>query len=244
MSNAYTGTMLAILRDLAHLESSGGKVPQPIKTAQALHKKVKAAAADLPSADALRKALVGDIADGDSPTPEQLNELSTANLNHELHAQAVGTAEMEIMAAISANADAVIAAARDTLFTPAVEALTSLAGRVTASDTVDALLRQRRTQDATDMALAAQQLTNISLAHRLRSLLTQQPSRVINQWTDADTKPPKADDLNGWLDALRNGAKPWLPTADEAETANASHVRAWQQDREASKAHYSQLTMR
>ncbi|WP_164202366.1 hypothetical protein [[Micrococcus luteus] ATCC 49442] len=243
MSNAYTGTMLAILRELAHLESMGGKTPQPIKTAQALHKKVKAAATALPSTDTLRNALIGDIADGNSPTPEQLNELSTANLNHELHAQAIGTAEMEIMAAISANADSVIAAARDTLFTPAVEALASLADRITPGDTVDALLRARRTQDATDMALAAQHLTNINLAHRLRALLTQQPARVVNQWKDAETKAPKPDDINGWLAALRNGVEPWLPTADEAEAAHAEHVRAWQAERELKQAHHSRVSM-
>ena len=243
MSNAYAGTMLAIIRELSHLESSGGKIPQPIKTAQALHKKVKEAAAKLPAADTLRKTLVGDIADGNAPTPEQLNELATANLNHELHGQAVATAEMEVMAAISHNADNIIAVARDTLFTPAVEALTSLASRVKAGDTVDALLRARRTQDATDMALAAQHLTNINLAHRLRALLTQQPARSINQWTEANTAAPKADDINGWLEALRNGAQPWLPTADEAEAAHQAHIRAWRAEQDASKLHYSRMTL-
>jgi hypothetical protein len=242
MSNAYAGTMLAIIRELAHLEKSGGKIPQPIKTAQALHKKVKEAAAKLPAADTLRNALIGDIADGSAPTPEQLNELATVNLNHELHTQAVATAEMEIMAAISNNADAIIQAARDALFTPAVDALTSLAARVAPGDTVDALLRSRRTQDATDMALAAQHLTSINLAHRLRALLTQQPSRVVNQWKDADTQPPKADDINAWLEALRNGVEPWLPTADEAEAANAAHIKAWRAEQESNKLHYSRKT--
>lgn len=138
-------------------------------------------------------------------------------------------AARSLIATSARHGDETIKTIRDTLFTPALEALQATASRIKAGDTVEALVKQGRADDAKALVDAHGHYKQLTTARQQRQHYTtagtkgskyvqwRNPEQINDEWADTAHEP---DETIRFLNALRAGGEAWLPTSAELQAIN------------------------
>lgn len=166
---------------------------------------------------------------------------ATAEAVNGLLDAAEAEATVALIATSNRHGNETIKIIRDTLFTPALEALQATASRIKAGDTVESLVKQGRADDAKALVDAHGHYKQITAARQQRQnyatpeartgqyVQWRNPEQINDEWADTIHEP---DETIRFLNALRAGGEAWLPTSAELkeirDTEHAERVAARQ----------------
>ncbi|KHJ73394.1 hypothetical protein [Rhodococcus sp. Chr-9] len=237
MSNGLTrGQQNLLDRTLSKLEHDGGRIPAPLTEARDRLTQLATDTSELDTPDQLRNRIVSDLLDGNNIKATAWAELVTINEKHRVYSAAVEAATTAYVAVAHQHADDILREVRRVWFDPAVEELTTLATQVTPHDTVEKLLRARRTDDATKLAQAPLHLDTIRKAHELHRALYNLTNVAARDWRNPDLPTADTRDVDTYLAAIRAGNTPWLPTETELTQLLQQRQEAYRAEQENARA--------
>lgn len=229
-------------RLIAELVALGVEIPPAVAAAEERVSILDQRRKETPVVDERRKVSVETLLDDPAADigPLALAELA-ADVERNTLVQASDGARAQVLNALLANADALVASLDAVVFAPALAQLVEAAA-VAPQATVAGLLQSGKAKQARALADAPVAAEQLKRAYRLRGFIYR--GSGIDHLACARWRHPELVHLDGlhgvdyWCAGIRQGGELWLGTYTDVEAASRAHATAQHDEQKAAVEQY------